>query len=226
MAEQQPRRKVLSHPRVSRSPSPAHKPAFRHTASLLKDEDLAPLWLSWPGYRWVVRLLMVVCLYQCAVVYALSHDLAYQHGEMQLAEALTVGLVVVVCMGKMWHRKRLPRFLIWVFVVLLIYLYFSVSSASNIYEIDRKLKDEELQLEKLQEQEQSNRMEQLKQMEEHLQLEKQQQLEQLRHIEHLKQLKQQVQVEHHFSLFTNSGLLTTGNVVWYLIGLCLQIGLI
>ena len=223
MAEQQPRRRVVARQRVSRSPSPVAKPALRHTSSLLKAEDLGPMWLSWPAYRWVVRVLMVLCLYQCAAVFALSHDLAYQNAEMRLAEALTVGFVIIVCMSKMWHRKRLPRFLIWVFLILLIYLYICFSNARNIYEIDRKLKDEQLQLEKLQEQEQSNRMKQLKQMEKQLQVEKQQQLEQLRQLEHLRQMKQQVQVEHHFSLLSDGCLLTLGNVAWYLLALAFSL---
>ena len=75
MAEQQPKRKATVHPRVSHSPSPAIKPAFKQVSNLLDVADFGPMGLSWSVYRWIIRVLMVLCLYQCAIVYLLCNDL-------------------------------------------------------------------------------------------------------------------------------------------------------
>lgn len=206
MAEQQPKRKGKARSSLSRSPSPVIKPAYKQVPSLLEEVDLGPMGMSWPLYRWVVRVLMVLCLYQCAVVYVLCHDLAYQSAETQLAEELTVGFLIIVCMSKMWHRKRMPGYLLWIFLVLLIYLWICAVGARKIYEYDLKLQEEERQKEH------------------------RQQAEMMRQIDYLKRMGQQIQLEHQQikqEQLTVEGedetvMKTVGNIAWNILELYLK----
>lgn len=116
-------------PRISRSPSPAGKP----TSQLQEKADIGPLGLSWAAYRWVVRALMALCLSQCVVVYVFCHDLPYAIAKAQLVEEIAVGFAILVCMSKTWHRKRLSRYFLWTFLLLLIYLLFATSNARRFY---------------------------------------------------------------------------------------------
>jgi len=131
-------RTAVARPRASCSPNPVAKP----TSKVFEKVDLAPLGLNWPAYRWVVRVLMAICLSQCVVVYVFCHDLPYMQAKIQLVEKTAVGFVILVCMSKTWHRKRFPHFLIWAFLLLLIYLHFSTLNAREIY--NHHLAEEEI----------------------------------------------------------------------------------
>lgn len=115
--------------RISRSPSSAVK----SPSKVLKTTDFGPLGLNWPVYRWVIRVLMALCLSRCVVVYVFCHDLPYAKAKTLLVEEIAVGFAILVCMSKTWHRKRLPGFFLWAFLILLIYLQMAAVNAHGAY---------------------------------------------------------------------------------------------
>lgn len=61
----------------------------------------------------------------CSVIYVSTHDLPHQIARMKLAEGLAVGFATLICMSKIWDRKRVPHYLLWVLLVLSAYLFLS-----------------------------------------------------------------------------------------------------
>ena len=152
MAERSLRRAAL---RVSRSPSPVAEPCFRPKPQMQTGLYLGPLGMSWPAYRWTVRALLVLCLFLCAVMYVFSHSVAEAAAKTRVMEALAGGFGVLVCMSKTWHRKRLPGYLIWISLLLLLYLAVGASGARNMYR-DDLIQRQELEKKTLQDQQQSH----------------------------------------------------------------------
>ena len=79
---------------------------------------------------------MSLCLFLCAVVYVFCHRSSQATAKTQLTEEVAVGVVILVCMSRTWHRKRLPWYFIWVFPLLLAYLSTCAAGARQMYRTD------------------------------------------------------------------------------------------
>lgn len=141
--------------RASRSPSPVAEPSFRRQPKTQINTDVGPLGLNWPVYRWTVRTLLVLCLFLCAVVYVFSHSVTQDTAKARAMGAVALGFAILVCMSKTWHRKRLPGFLLWPVLLLVIYLAFCASDARKMYH-DDLAQMHQLELKTLQEQQQTH----------------------------------------------------------------------
>lgn len=131
MAENNSARSHSARHRDSHSPNPVPSSTIpRKTHHFHSEPQTSPsVDTSFNIFRWVIRIMMYICLSVCSMVIMLNYDSRYYDDRMIAGEATLYDAVVLIAMNKTWHRKRMPGYLFWVLLFILLRSMYCVIEA-------------------------------------------------------------------------------------------------